>query len=67
MSCSKTYRERISPVDVDKSFGMILVDRCGRCGKVYPVFPEKLTEIQKNWIEERNRLTDEFNGNHICD
>lgn len=57
--CNSGARERVAPEDADWS---ILIDRCYRCGVYNPVFPERLSKDQKDWLEKRNKVTKDYNS-----
>jgi len=48
-----TYRRKVGPTG--NSDWMILVNQCGWCTFIIPVYPDKLTYQQKKWVERYNK------------
>jgi len=54
--CKNKSRIRVGPTG-DNDFS-ILSDRCMRCGKHYPVYPDKLGYKEQRWIMRWNKRCD---------
>jgi len=48
-----TYKRRVGPTG-NKDW-MILVNQCGRCAFIIPVYPDTLTYQQKKWVDRYNK------------